>query len=299
MNSDQTLFQQVKALLIGTYQRIGSIDLGVHSAAIAFYSIFSTAPLIILLVWLLGVVLGGEMGQNELQKMLDAVVGPELSEAIQSMVEGAGRNSTGLWSSIIAMVTLVFGATTLLTQLKKSLNVVWNVREAELSTVRAFLWDRLRALLFIGSISLLFFLSLLSESIIYVMEQALLPLFGSEELFLIQLGSSAVNIMLALIFFMMMFKILPDLEVRFRDLAVGALVTALLFLLGKSLVGWYLTTSSLQPTYKTAGSFVIFLIWIYYNAQIILIGAAFSREYARLYGSKVQPRWEGTLDQDG
>lgn len=287
MKSDKVFYQKVVTLFKRSYRHINNIDLGIHGAAIAFYGIFSTAPLIVLLVWLLGLVLGSEMSQAELQKMLDTIVGPQLTEAIQSMVGTTARSTSGFWSSILAIITLLFGATTLLAQLKQSLNMIWDVREEERSTIQAFLWDRLRALLFVGSISILFLISLLSESILYAMEQVLLPLFGSEELFFIQLGSSTLNIILALAFFMAMFRILPDLKVRFRDLAVGALVTALLFLLGKSLVGWYLTSSSLQPTYKAAGSFVIFLIWIYYNAQIVLVGAGFSRAY-----------WEGIEDDE-
>jgi membrane protein len=296
LRSDEGFYQQIVALFKRSYRHISDVDLGIHGAAIAFYGIFSTAPLIVLLVWLLGVVLGSEMSQVELQQMLDAIVGPRLTEAIQSMVEATARSSSGFWSSILAAITILFGATTLLTQLKHSLNMIWGVPEVKLSTVRAFLWDRLQALLFIGSISLLFLISLLSESMLYVMEQLLLPLVGSEDLLLIQLGSSVINVVLAVAFFLAMFRILPDLEVRVRDLAVGALATALLFLLGKSLVGWYLTSSSLQPTYKAAGSFVIFLIWIYYNAQIVLIGAAFSRAYTQLYGADVIPYWESDSD---
>lgn len=291
-------YRHVLRLCQYTYRRVNHLNLGIHSAAIAFYGIFSTAPLLVLLVWLVGMALGGDVGAVKLEQMLHAIVGPDLATTIQSMSRSVAYSASGFWSSILAVITLIIGATTLLTQLKYSLNVIWGVSEPPVNTVYYFLWDRLRALLFVGSVSTLFLVSLLSESLLYALEQILVPLWGSENLLLIQLGSSAVNVILALVFFMAMFRILPDLEVRFRDLAVGALITAVLFMAGKAVVGWYLVTASLQPAYKAAGSFVVFLLWIYYNAQIVLVGAAFSREYTRLYGSEVRPRWEDTLNQD-
>ncbi|SHE73872.1 membrane protein [Fodinibius roseus] len=281
-----------------TYEQILQFNIGLHGAAIAFYAIFSTAPLIIILVWLLSMVLGGEMGQARLQQTLYAVVGPGIADSIQSMADSATHSATGLWSSMTAVAALLFGATTLLSQVKHTLNMIWGVRDPAIGKIGHFLWSRFKALLFVGALSLLLLVGLISESILYGMEQVLILLFGVEELFLIQLVSSGANVVLAFVFFLALFRILPDLEVRLRDIAVGALFTALLFMGGKMVVGWYLSGTTLGPAYKTAGSFVVFLIWIYYNVQIVLVGAFFTREYTRLYGEDVVPYWEASLGQD-
>lgn len=281
-----------------TYEEILQFNMGLHGAAIAFYAIFSTAPLIMILVWLLSMVLGSEMGKAQLQQTLYAVVGPNIARSIQSVADSATHSTSGLWSSIAAGIALLFGATTLLSQVKHTLNMIWGVRDPRIGKIGHFLWSRFKALLFVGVLSLLLLVGLISESILYGMERVLTLLFGAEVLFLMQLATSGTNIILAVVFFVALFKILPDLEVRLRDIAVGALFTALLFMGGKLLVGWYLTGTMLGPAYKTAGSFVVFLIWIYYNVQIVLAGAFFTREYTRLFGGEVHPYWEASPGRD-
>lgn len=291
INNLSTLFKE-------TYRQITGFKIGLHGAAIAFYAIFSTAPMILILLWLISIVLGTEVGQAQFQQTLNAVVGAEIADSIQSMVSSAAYSTSGFWSTLIAIATLLFGATTLLAQVKKTLNIIWDVAEPQIGTLWHFFWDRLKALFFVGAIGILFLAGLISESVLYGMEHVLKLLFNAEDLFLIQLLSSGVNIVLTIVFFIALFKILPDLEVRLRDIAVGALFTALLFMVGKALVGWYLSGSGLEPAYKTAGSFVVFLIWIYYNVQIVLVGAVFTRQYTRLFGGAVAPYAGTELDED-
>lgn len=287
----------ISDILKEMYVRVGEFNIGLHGAAIAFYAIFSTAPLIIILLWVLSIVLDEQMGQAEFQQTVELIVGAELEEAITEVVESASQNSTGFWSSLVAFAALIFGATTLLTQIKQTLNMIWGLKNPKISSVWQFLWDRLISLLFIGALSLLFLAGLISESILYGLEDLLIPFMGSENIYFIQWGSSLTNIVLAFTFFTAMFKMLPDLEVRWRDIAVGSIVTTVLVLAGKMVVDWYLSTAALQPAYKTAGSFVIFLIWIYYNIQVILIGAIFTRVYTRRHGGEVHPYWEAGLDE--
>jgi len=290
--------KNVGKLFKQTYKQIFKFNISLHGAAIAFYAIFSTAPLIIILVWLLSLFLGSEVGQAQLQQTLYAIVGPDIADTVQSVANTNSRSLSGLWSSIIAVIALVFGATTLLSQVKNTLNMIWGVRDPKIGQIGYFLWSRLKALLFVGLMSLLLILGLISESLIYGMERVLMFLFGLEDLFLMQMATSGINVVLAVLFFVVLFKILPDLDVRWRDILVGALFTGLLFMAGKALVGWYLSGSTLEPAYKTAGSFVIFLIWIYYNVQIVLVGAFFTKEYTRLFGEDIDPYWEASLDQD-
>lgn len=274
------------------------VNIGLHGAAIAFYAIFSTAPLIIIFVWILSTVLGSQLGQVEFQQTLQSILGADLGYSILEVVKSSTKGESGFWSTMLAIATLLFGATTLLSQIKQTLNMIWDIENPEIGTLWQFFWDRLIGLLFIGVLSLLFLAGLVSESIIYGLESLLVPFLGSENIFLIQLGSSLINIVLAITFFTAMFKILPDLEVRLRDIVVGAVITTILVLAGKSLVDWYLGLTALQPMYKAAGSFVVFLIWIYYNVQVVLIGAVFTQVFTSRYGGPIRPYWAVTLNND-
>ena len=289
------IFKNAHALLKETYDQLWEINVGLHGAAIAFYAIFSTAPLIIILVWILSTLLGDQLGQAEFRQSLESIFGAELTVSIRQVVTSTASSTTGFWSSLVAICALLFGATTLLSQLKQTLNMIWGLKDPKIHSVWYFLWDRLVGLLFIGALSLLFLAGLISESLVYGLEEFLIPFIGNN-LNIIQIGSSLVNVLLAFIFFASMFKILPDLEARWRDIAVGAFVTTLLVLLGKSLVDWYLLSATLQPAYKAAGSFVIFLLWIYYNVQVVLVGAIFTKAYTVRHGGSIKPYWDAEID---
>lgn len=281
-----------------TYNRTGKIDIALHSAAIAFYAIFSTAPLLIILLWLVGLIWGSSSGQAELQETVEMITGAEVANTIQSIVKASSRNSTGLISSIIAIATLLFGATTLLAQIKQSLNVIWGIQDPKISSIWHFLWDRFISLLFIGLLSVLFILGLASESILYGMSDLLIPLLGSQQLLFFQYLSSTLNIVFAFTFLAVLFKVMPDVNVRWRDIAVGAAVTTVLVIAGKTLIDWYLMSSDLQQAYQAAGSFVVFLIWVYYNVLVILIGAIFTQVFTSRFGGRIEAYWDATLIHD-
>lgn len=286
------LLKNIKELFVETYQQIWEINIGLHGAAIAFYAIFSTAPLAIITVWIVSIVVGSQLGEAEFEQAVETIAGPELTASINEIVESTSQGTSGFWSSLIAIATLLFGATTLLSQIKYTLNMIWGLETTRLSSVWQFLWNRLISLLFIGTLSVLFLAGLISESIIYSLREVLVPIVGDDNLFFIQWGTSIVNIILAVTFFAVLFRILPDLNVRWRDVLVGAAVTTILVIAGKSLVDWYLSSLALQPMYKAAGSFVVFLIWVYYNIQVVLVGAIFTRVYTEKFGDKFEHYWQ-------
>jgi membrane protein len=232
------------------------------------------------------------MGQMEFRQMLESVVGPDMTQTIGTVVESTSRGSSGLWSSVLAVGTLLFGATTLLSQFKHTLNMIWDASEPDISTVWYFLWSRLMGLLFIGTLSLLLLGGLISETLLYHLGSFLSPIIGDKNIFLIQFGNFLINIVLAFSFFAALFKILPDVKIQWKDIAVGSMVTTILVMIGKTLVDWYLSAAGLQPAYVAAGSFVVFLIWIYYNVQVMLVGAIFTRVFTERHGGQVENYWK-------
>ena len=292
------LLRNIYQLIGDTFSRMQEINIGLHGAAIAFYAIFSTAPLLVILLWVAGAVLGGAIGQAELRETLLEILGAPLADTVTALVASTAKGGTGFWSSMTAVAMLLFGATTLLTQLKHTLNLVWGLEDPGIGTVWQFLWDRLVGLLFIGILSILFLVGLISESLMYGLEYYLVAFLGSENLMFWQWINSVANIGLAFLFFAAMFRLLPDIIVRWRDIAVGSAVTTLLVLTGKALVDWYLGMAALQPVYKVAGSFVIFLIWMYYNIQVVLVGAVFTRVFTSRFGGEIQPYWRAEGEEE-
>ncbi|MGD8748431.1 MAG: YihY/virulence factor BrkB family protein [Balneolaceae bacterium] len=279
-----------------TYARLWEVNPGLHGAAIAFFTIFSIAPLIIILLWLVSIFLGPQLGQAELHQTLSLTLGNQLTKSLENVVASTSRGNAGLWSSLMASITLVFGATTLLTQVKQTLNLIWGVSDPKIHTLWQFLWGRFIGLLFIGLLSLLFLVGFIFESLLYGMNGLLSEVFGSQNILVYQYLAGTLNVVFAFSFFTALFRVLPDIKVRFRDISVGAGITTILVIAGKALITWYLTSSTLQPAYRAAGSFVVFLVWIYYNVQVVLLGAVFTSVYTRLHGGDIQPYWNATLE---
>lgn len=180
----------------------------------------------------------------------------------------------------IAIATMLFGATTVIAQLKSSLNTIWEVRASKKSGIYQYLIDRGLSLLIIILITTLFISSLVLELIIPIISNALAQITPFELNPVINIGLPATSLLLSICLFSIIFRILPDITIPWKYIFAGALLTSILFYGGKTVISYYLNNSSIQLAYRTAGSFVIFLIWIYYNVQILLLGAEFTHVFA-------------------
>lgn len=255
-------------------------EVPLHGAAIAFYTIFSIAPLFIIVLSISQLLLTEELVKQKLYAMISDFTGPLMSESIQNIIEAYGGSPSSTLAYAIAIFTVIFGATTVIAQLKSSLNTIWDVTDRKYNVVYQYLIDRLISFLVIIITTALFIAVLFLEAISPVMTNFFdffIPDFL--ESFLL-FGLPISSFFITLLFFYILFRVLPDARIKRKDVFVGALVTALLFIIGKYLVGLYLANSSVQLAYRAAGSFIIFLIWVYYNIQIILFGAEFTYVYA-------------------
>jgi membrane protein len=267
------------------WRKDGALDLG---AALAYYTIFSLAPLLLIVIGVAGLVWGREAVQGQLVGELQGLVGPQGGEAIQTMIANAGKERTGVLATIVGVVTILFGATGVFVQLQNALNRVWSVEAKPGAGLWSFLRTRLISFGMMLGIGFLLLVSLvLSTAVAAVNTWATGRMPGLEVLaqILTFLGSFALTTLL----FAMIFKVLPDVEIAWRDVWVGAVTTALLFTVGKLLIGLYLAKSSVASTYGAAGSLVILLLWIYYSSQILFLGAEFTEVYASRYGSHIRP----------
>jgi len=285
----KTVLSDVKELLIRTFKKALDDDIITQGAAIAFYTIFSIAPLFILIVSLSSIFLSEEFITTQLQHQIAELTGDEIAENLNQFLLGISYSASGFRTTVFAIITVLFGATTVIAQLKTTLNRIWNVEQITMNSVWHFLLSRILAIGMIILISLLLIASLLAEAALGVISGIFIPSVNILDINFYQIISELTTLGFAVLFFTLIFKILPDVNARWVDILIGGLVTTLLFLLGKYLIGFYFSASGIDATYRAAGSLVIFVVWVYYNIQTILLGAVFTQVYTDMFGGKILP----------
>jgi membrane protein len=257
-------------------------------AALAFYTLFAIAPLFIIVLAIAGLWFGEAAARRELFSQVSGLVGSEGGDAIQALISAANRPKTGAWATVIAVVTLFVGATGVFVQLQDALNSIWGVRRAPGRGLRNFIKDRLLSFALIVGIGFLLLVSLVLSAGLSALGKYMGVLLPVQET-LWQGINFVVSFGVITLLFAMIFKLLPDVKIAWRDVWIGAMLTALLFNLGKFLLGLYLGRSSVTSAYGAAGSLVIVLLWVYYSAQILFFGAKFTQLYASQYSSHLEP----------
>lgn len=259
-------------------------------AALAYYTIFSIAPLLLIVIAVAGFVWGREAVQGQLVGQVDQLIGKEGGVAIQTMIANAAKQGqgSGILATIIAAVTALFGATGVFAQLQKALNQIWNVEAKPGSGILSFLKTRVASFGMILGIGFLLLVSLVVSAGLSAVDTYMTSLMpGAEVLFTIL--NFVVSMALITLLFAMIYRFLPDVRIAWRDVWVGAAFTALLFTIGKFLIGLYLGRSSVSSVFGAAGSLVVVLLWIYYSTQILFFGAEMTQVYARHRGSQILP----------
>jgi len=251
-------------------------------AALAYYTIFAIAPLFIIALSVAGFCFGQEAARRELFGQVNGLVGRDGGEAIQSLVAAANRPQAGKWATAAAIATLLAGATAVFVELQDALNTIWGVERKPGRGMRYFLKDRLLSFAMILGVGFLLLVSLVLNAVLAAFGKFASGLLPGQHFFWI-----AVNFVVSLgvitLLFAMILKMLPDVQLAWSDVWAGAFVTAVLFNLGKSLLGIYLGRSSMVSAYGAAGSFIVLLVWVYYSAQILYFGGQFNRLYSEKF----------------
>jgi membrane protein len=255
-------------------------------AALAFYTIFSLAPLITIVVSIASLWFSQNASQ-EIFNQLGSVIGADQAQSLQKMLVQPGKETSGMFTAISAGVMLVFGATGVFVQLQDSLNQIWEVRQKPGQGIMGFIRHRLLSLGAVLGIGFLLLVSLLLSAGIAAVGKFLGT--GSSMEWLWQIVNMVVSFGVITVLFAFMFKFLPDAEIDWKDVWVGAVVTSVLFTVGKFGLGLYLGKSSLASTYSAAGALIVLLLWVYYSAQILFFGAELTQEYADMSGREVAP----------
>ncbi len=266
-------------------------------ASLAYYTLFAIAPILLVATAIAGMVFGAEAVNGEIVGQLDRLIGREGARAVQSLLEGASQRRTGILATVVGSITFVVAATGAFLELQAALNTIWRVKVKPGVNFKAFLIDRVRSFGLVMAIGFLLMVSL-------AVTAALAALNGwlSQYAPDVPLVWSAVSMLVSFAvttgLFALLFRFLPDVRLRWRDVMTGALTTAVLFTIGQLLIGLYLGQSSMASSYGAAGSVMILLLWVYYSCQIVLFGAEFTRVYAQRDGTKPAPETFAEKDPD-
>jgi membrane protein len=259
------------------------------SASLAYYAVFSLAPLLVLAISITALVFSEEAARGEIAAQVEGLAGRRAADALQALVTAtAAQKGTGAFAAIVGMAALLFGASGVFVELKDALNTIWGVVVKPGRTLVRLVRDRLMTFSMVLSIGFLLMVSLLLSAALAALSKYMswllpLPAFVWQGLdFLVSFG-------VITLLFAMILKVVPNVRIGWHDVWIGAVVTSLLFTIGKFLIGFYLGTSSTVSAYSAAASVLIVLLWVYYSACILFFGAEFTKVYARRFGSGIIP----------
>jgi membrane protein len=258
------------------------------AASLAYYALLSTAPLVLLAISIAGLVFGEEAARGQIAHAIGGVVGEQAAAGVQNVAAAAHAKHSGVIGSIVSIAVLLFGASGAFGELQTALNAIWEVEPKPGRGWRGFVRDRFFSFTMVLSVAFLLLVSLVVSAGLAALGKFLASsLPGGEALW--QVVNFLISFGVVTLLFALILKVVPDAEVHWRDVWIGAFVTALLFTIGKTLFGLYLGKSDVASSYGAAGSIVALVLWVYYSSQILFFGAEFTQVYARRSGGAIEP----------
>lgn len=255
------------------------------AAALAYYTLFSIAPLLVIAIGITGLVIGRNQAQSEIVAQIEDTAGPEVAEALADMITNVSQPGTSAAATVIGIVILMWGASQVLAQLQDAFNTIWQIKPAPDAGIWYTIQKRLISLAMVLTVGFLLLVSLVISTAVTAINQVL-----ADNIALVGLALPLLDWITSLLImaplFALMFRYLPDTRVTWRDVGVGGLVTAVLFMVGKTLIGFYLAKSGAGSAYGAAGSLIVLLLWVYYSAQLLFFGAEITKVYTYRYGSR-------------
>ncbi len=273
------------------WQRDNCLRLG---AALAFYTLLSLAPLLMVTIAIVALVFGDDFAHGEVMGRVESLVGAEAAATLREMVERASQPRSGLLATAIGLAMSALGASGVFGQLQQALNDIWDVRPAPGRGWRGLVAGRVRAFSMLLLIGFLIVVSLGAGAAVTALAEQIGKLFPGA-LVTARIADLLTSFGVTALLFALLFKVLPDLSIRWSDVAVGAAVSAGLFAVGRLGIAWYLGRASGASVYGAAGSLIVLLLWIYYSSQLLFFGAEFTQVYARRHGSLRPEAGAGSL----
>lgn len=267
------------------------------AAALSYYTVFSLPPLLVISLAIAGRFYDRQRAQDQIVAQANELLGVVGGDAIRQILENASDPELGSLAAIISVVVLIFGASGVFAQLQETMNTIWGVRPKEGGGLIATIKDRFVSFTMVLGVGFLLLVSLIFSAILAAMGEWFLELAPEAEAIL-RVSNFVVAYGVTAILFALIFKVIPDVQIRWGDVWLGALVTAFLFSIGRWAIGLYLGRSAPATAYGAAGSLIVVMLWVYYSAQILFMGAEFTKVYANKYGGRIRPDEGAELDSD-
>jgi membrane protein len=289
MHKTVGFIKNILQLLKQTYTAFSN-DRGLKlSAALAYYTIFSIAPMLIVLIAVAGIFYGQEAVQGKVFSQLNDFIGNKSAAQVQDILKQMQLSGKGTFAIITGVVTLLIGASGVFIEIQDSINLIWRVKAKPKRGWVKLIVDRVLSLSMIASLGFLLIVSLIVNGIVLALSAILTRFLPDVTLLIIEVLNQGVTLLVLGALFSIIYKVLPDVEIEWKDVTAGAIFTSLLFMLGKYLIGLYIQSSSIASVYGAAGSFLLVIVWVYYSAAILYFGAEFTQVYAQSKGSKIKP----------
>ncbi|RWE07255.1 MAG: YihY/virulence factor BrkB family protein [Mesorhizobium sp.] len=278
------VFEEARVLL--TQSVAGYLDDNAlsHGAAMAFYAATSLAPVLLIVVAIAGIVIGNDAAQLALSAEFAGVMGPQSADLLKATIETASHRGSSTLATVIGLIALLVTASGVFGEMQQSLNQIWKVKPNGVSLSR-LVRARAASLGLVAALGFMLLVSLAASTAISALGEYINQRLPFGEL-IVSAINTAVSFVLIALLFAAIYKVLPDRRLKWRDVGVGSVVTALLFTVGKSLIGWYIGTSAIATSYGAAGALMVVLVWVYYSAQVFLFGAEITRAYSVRSGSR-------------
>lgn len=259
------------------------------SAALAYTTMFSLGPLLLVILFLSDIFLGREAVEGTIYGQIKNFVGPSSASQIQDIIENLSLSNKGNIAGIIGVVTLLIGATSVFAEIQDSINTIWGIKPKKRSGFWLFLKARLLSFGVIGSFGFILLVSLGVSTVMDTLSDRFFSQFIDSYFYIVYIINNLITFSIISLLFGAIFTILPDAEIKWRQVKLASFTTAILFMLGKFLISFYIANSNLQDVYGTAGSFVVLMVWVYYSSVILYFGAEFAKSYALKFSSPIAP----------
>jgi len=259
------------------------------SASLSYYTIFSIAPFLAIIITFTSFFFSKEAIQGELYPQISSLVGHEAALQIQQMITNIHLSKNSVFAAVISFIVLIVGATGIFNEIQDSINHIWGLKSKPKRGWIKMLVNRLISFSLIISLGFLLMVSLLLNALVEALSKQLLRLLPGKGVYVVDILNNCLMFILLSFLFGIIFKVLPDARIRWKNVMVGAITTAILFMIGKFCISFYLGHSNLGIVYGTAGSIIIVMLWVYYSAVILYFGAEFTKVYARRYGGEIVP----------
>lgn len=286
----------MKNKLIGTYKFIKQVASGFvndnvlkYSASLSYYTVFSLAPMLIIIISICGIVFGKEAMQGQIYEEINGLVGSAAALQIQETIQNIHLSKETPLANTISIAALLIGATGIFGEIQDSLNKIWGLKTKNKKIWWKLILNRLISFSLIISLGFVLMVSLVLNAIIASIGSHINNVFSGAGPMTVTIFENVISLLISSLLFAVIFRALPDAKIKLKDVAIGGFATAVFFMLGKIAIGYYLGQSDLVSVYGAAGSIVIIMIWVYYSSVILYLGAVFTKVYAMNYGGKILP----------